>query len=215
MAGTTFITIRPMPWTPRKTGGGWDTTNEMNAGPNPQDIAAIFDFYDDGTKGAVDYDPWLTVYAVPGDPTLDHVTTPTTAAAQSLSGTKDADTAILVKWTRKSFPRMQKRVGAMTSTLAEGRNPISIYARSDDGSPAGSLPSEIVRDTTAPQVLSSVPADGEVLNRMLDAVVITLFEQGTSIDGAATLADATVQVDGGVGCGRRLVPGRQFRGVYP
>ena len=176
---------------------GSGTTNDMNAGPNPQDIEAIFDSYDDGSKGAVDYQRWLTVYALPADPTLDTVTTPTTDDSQLLSGTKEADTAIFLNGTQIVASN------ALTTweydlTLVEGRNPIAIYARSTDGLTSGVVSDEIIRDTTAPLILSSVPADGEVLNRTLDAITITLVEKDTSLDAAATLAGAAVQDDAGV-----------------
>ena len=174
---------------------GTGTTNDMNAGSNPQNIAAIFDSLDDGGKGAVDYDSWITVYNIPADPTLSVVTSPTAAASQLLSGTKEADTAIFLNGTQIVGSNALTTWGYDLS-LAEGRNPIAIYARSTDGLTTGVVISEITRDTTAPLILSSVPAGGQVLNRTLDAVTITMLEKDTSIDTAATLAGATVLVDG-------------------
>ena len=49
---------------------GVAATNEMALGNNPKNITRIYDIYDDGTKGALDYGSWLGAAAViPSGPT--------------------------------------------------------------------------------------------------------------------------------------------------
>jgi hypothetical protein len=54
---TVEVTARFNDWGPA-------TTAEMNAGMNPKDISQIYDFYDDGNLGFVNYSAWLNPTAV-------------------------------------------------------------------------------------------------------------------------------------------------------
>ena len=57
---------------------------------------------------------------------------------------------------------------------------------------------EIIRDTRAPHLLTAVPADGSYLSRIVEAIDLTLIEESSEIDGAATVQEASVQGPGGI-----------------
>ncbi|RLC32219.1 MAG: hypothetical protein DRH37_01180, partial [Deltaproteobacteria bacterium] len=182
------------------TGNWWgvDTTNEMNDGPYPKDIGAIFDNYDDGSKGTVSYDNWITAYSVPADPGLDTLTSPTDVASQTLTGTKDAGTAIVLNGA-VVVPEDSATTWSHEMPLVEGNNPVALYARNAEGLTSSVVTRAIILDTTPPQILSSVPAEGSILNRTLQSIEITLFEENTAIDDTATLAGADIRDGGGAG----------------
>ena len=55
---------------------GAAATAEMDAGSNPRDITAIYDIYDDGAKGTVDYMGWLSSSLTLADDPQSHITYP-------------------------------------------------------------------------------------------------------------------------------------------
>jgi len=175
------------------TGNWWgvDTTNEMNSGENPKDISVIFDSFDDSGKGTVDYSDWITAYLVPSTPILDEITSPTQESAQIVSGTKDADSAIIINGTL-AVPINGETSWNYTLSLSEGNNSLTVYAQNESGLVSGTINREIVRDTTAPELVSSIPVDGSVLNRTLDSIDLTLIEAATAIDEASTEASGVV-----------------------
>lgn len=173
---------------------GVNTTNQINSGINPRNISAIFDSFDDSSKGAVDYADWLSLYDVPEDPTLDPVASPTISAIQTLSGTKDVDASVILNGT-EVVPADEETIWSCEMPLHEGTNPITLYSRTTAGMASGVVIFSIIRDTMAPAVYSSVPADGVFVSRSLESVDITLIEEGTEIDAEATLAGAVLKDD--------------------
>jgi len=169
---------------------GVNTTNQINSGINPRNISTIFDSFDDSSKGTVDYADWLSLYDVPEDPTLDPVTSPTVSDTQMLSGTKDVDASIILNGT-EVVPADNETTWSCEMPLHEGTNPITLYSRTTAGMASGAVISSITRDTTAPAIYSSVPADGAFVSRTLESVDITLIEEDTEIDAEATLAGAS------------------------
>ena len=65
---------------------GSETTNQMNSLGYPANIDAIYDSFDDGSKGTANYSNWLTIYEIPGTPTLDPVASLTNTDTQTVSG---------------------------------------------------------------------------------------------------------------------------------
>lgn len=172
---------------------GVSTTNKMNSGTYPEDIDKIYDSFDNSSKGMVDYGDWLNIYDVPGTPTLTPVTTPTNSVTQVLSGTKDAGTSIILN-NAQVVPVNDETNWSYERTLTEGKNSISIYSKNAAGMASGIIVTEIVRDTTAPSIYSSVPEDGDFLSRIVESIDITLMEKSTEIDTTATL-DGAIVVD--------------------
>ncbi|RLB38485.1 MAG: hypothetical protein DRH12_12825, partial [Deltaproteobacteria bacterium] len=171
---------------------GVDTTNEMTQGSNPKDISKIYDNFDDSSKGTVDYSDWLTEYDVPNAPTVNQVTTPTDTDTQTLSGTKDSDTSIVINGA-EVISVNSDTTWSYDATLHEGVNSFTIYSVSAAGMASDIVATEIVLDTTAPVIYSSIPANGAVLNRQIDKIDITLWEETTNIDISATITNASVK----------------------
>jgi methionine-rich copper-binding protein CopC len=179
-----------------------NTTNQMNTGGNPKNIARIFDAFDDSSKGMVDYADWLALYEVPDMPTLDPVTSPTASDVQTLSGTKGAGGSILLN-SQEIVPVDEEAVWSYDMPLTEGTNSITLYSRNATGMASGVIVSSIILDTTAPRIYSSVPADGASVRRAVESVDITLIEESTEIDTTATLEGALIEDESGSG-----VPGQ-------
>jgi len=115
---------------------------------------------------------------------------------QILSGTKDAGTSIVLNG-KEVAPVDEQTTWSYELSLSEGSNPITIYSRNSDGMASEAIDSEIVLDTTAPFIHSSVPANESHVKRSVDSIDITLIEESTQIDTAATLAGAIVEEDSG------------------
>ncbi|MGD8909517.1 MAG: fibronectin type III domain-containing protein, partial [Chromatiales bacterium] len=176
------------------TGTWWgvETTNLLATGTHPRDMSNIYDSYDDAAMGSVDYADWLIAYEQPQTPTLDAVASPTATNQQTLTGSKTADTGIVINGT------LVVAIDELTSwsydlPLSEGTNNINLYAVNDSGLHSGNVSGSIVLDTQSPQVFSSSPANGAVLKSAVTAVEIVLYEASTSLDGAASIAAATVK----------------------
>jgi len=180
------------------TGNWWgtETTSEMVNASNPTDIIKIYDAYDDAGKGTVDYADWLLLFDVPNAPGLDPVTSPTGQTSQQISGTKDAGTSVFLNGA-EIVPADGNTTWTYDLPLSEGNNAIVLFCRNADQMASATVSSAIVRDTVAPDVYSSVPADNGYVRRIVDIIDITLLEEGTAIDPVATLANATVQDGGG------------------
>ncbi len=175
--------------------GNWwgiDTTALMDVGPNPQNIPKIYDHFDSAGKGPVDYSNWLPNYQIPSRPALNAVTSPTKADSLVLTGSKDVGTAIVLNGT-EVVALDTSSTWSYQMPLAEGTNPITLHARNIAGHASEVLVGQIVRDTIAPRVLVSTPANGANLRRVVESIDITLKEDTTQIDPAATLAGATVR----------------------
>jgi RHS repeat-associated protein len=173
---------------------GVDTTNEMNTGDYPKNIDKIYDSFDNSGKGAVDYSNWLSLYEIPSAPTLDPVTSPTMADSQTLSGMKDANTAIVLNGV-EVIPADASTSWSFEKTLTEGNNALTLYARSAAGMTSEAVVTNVIKDTTIPQVYASTPAAGAIVRRMVESIDIILLEESTQVDPDATLAGAVV-VDG-------------------
>jgi len=178
--------------------GNWwgvDTLNEINSGVNPQNISAIYDVFDNAARGEVDYSDWLILYDQPGQPTLDAVISPTGQSVQILSGTKDAGSGIIINGVQR-VAVSQETTWSYTLSLAEGKNSLTIKAKSPSGMVSPAVRVSITVDTTAPLLYSSAPADGAFVTREVRLVEMTILEQTTEIDTAATAQGTMVDGSG-------------------
>ncbi|MEJ2406518.1 MAG: right-handed parallel beta-helix repeat-containing protein [Candidatus Thiodiazotropha sp.] len=176
------------------TGTWWgvDTTNLLATGTHPRNLSNIFDSYDDGSKGSVDYADWLIAFEQPQTPTLVAVQSPTATNVQTLTGSKTADSGIVINGT------LAVPIDALTSwsydlPLAEGTNGVNLYAVNASGLHSGNVNSSIVLDTQSPQVFSTSPLNGAVLNSAVATIEIVLYEASTNLDATASIAAATVK----------------------
>ncbi|MBF0499412.1 MAG: hypothetical protein HQM09_04730, partial [Candidatus Riflebacteria bacterium] len=87
----------------------------------------------------------------PAVPTINVVTTPTSTTPQSIGGTKSADSAtIWVNGITTGVTYPDSTHWSYSLPLAEGVNPIGVYARSAAGLNSGIAHSSITRNTVAP-----------------------------------------------------------------
>ena len=174
--------------------GNWwgvnTTSNEMELGVT--NISVIYDYYDNNAKGIVDFSNWMLLFTVPNAPTLNAVTSPTSDTDQLLTGTKDADTAIVINGTEVVAVNSETS-WFYSMPLVEGKNTISITARTASGMTSSATTSEILLDTSAPYIFSSVPAQNGFVKRMVDVVDITLYEAITEIDNDAVLQTVSIK----------------------
>jgi RHS repeat-associated protein len=174
--------------------GNWwgvNTTNILNTGSHPRNLSRLYDNFDDGNLGSVDYSAWLQNYATPPVPSLVAVASPIAAATQTLTGTKAADTGIMLNGVEVVA------IDAQTSwtaefTLQEGPNPISLTAFNADGLLSETVTAQIVRDTEAPSLISSTPFNGALLNTPINTIDLVLHDESTAIDLAQSMASASV-----------------------
>ncbi|MBL0380143.1 MAG: right-handed parallel beta-helix repeat-containing protein [Desulfofustis sp. PB-SRB1] len=174
--------------------GNWwgaDTTNFINYTTNPTNLPAIYDRYDNGLLGEVDYSGWLSLYDPPAPPTVDPVTTPTGAATSLLTGSKDADTGITINGS-VVVPPDALESWSYEYSLAEGANSLTIRSRSAIGLLSSPVTTRIVKDTTAPHLGSSAPAADAFVARPVSMVQLSLVEQSTGLDPVASGAGTVV-----------------------
>ena len=177
---------------------GVDTTNEITEGGNPKNLSMIYDSYDDSEKGTVDYADWVQAYTVPNAPALDAVTSPTRGddigdgtLGQMISGTKDADTALLCNNT-EIVALDSATTWSYSLPLNEGLNVLSLSSRNAAGMTSSSISATIQLDSTAPAVQSSTPKAGATRNNTVDLVQILLTDSGVGVDTASTLSSAAI-----------------------
>ncbi|MCL7489394.1 MAG: fibronectin type III domain-containing protein, partial [Desulfobulbaceae bacterium] len=181
----------PHPINARTNWWGILTTNLINNSINPTNLPAIYDAFDNANKGEVDYSDWLVLYDPPTLPTLDPVTSPTALDFQTLSGTKEADSGILINGTEVIGPD-QQTTWSYNLELGEGINSLTIRTRTASGMVSSPVYADIVRDTTAPILYSSVPAEGAFIIRPVVRVDMTLLETTTELDPLATTQGSAV-----------------------
>ena len=111
---------------------------------------------------------------------------------QVLSGTKDADTAVIAN-NIEIVPVDSETTWAYAWPLNEGLNSLTLFSRNAQLMSSGSISATILLDSTAPVVLSSTPADDVQVNHVVDQVEIVLSEPGTTVDAVATIDGAGVE----------------------
>ena len=173
---------------------GVGTTNEMNSRPYPSNIFKIYDSFDNSSKGFVDYAGWLVLYEPPNAPVLNSVSSPTNQTSQIISGTKDAEAAVVLNGVEVAAADDQT-TWSYEMPLSEGNNLINLFSRNIAGMTSSVVVSSILMDSTAPDIYTSDPADGAYLSKAVQSIHITLVETHTAVDPAATLNGAAI-VDG-------------------
>lgn len=124
-------------------------------------------------------------------PTVDPVASPTNSATITLSGTKPADTAVVVNGT-VLVPLDSMTTWRAPYTLSPGANTISVTAQ--DGQNFDSLPATltVALDVTPPQVTAATPPDHGIVRTAPDAITLTLADAFSPLDLTATLTGASV-----------------------
>ena len=124
-------------------------------------------------------------------PTVNPAPSPTATSAITLSGTKSANTAIVVNG--NTLVPIDGTTSWQTSyTLSQGMNTISITAL--DSQNFNSLPVilPVILDTTPPQVTATTPVNNGMFKTAPASVTFTLADALSTLDYTATLNLATV-----------------------
>ncbi len=182
--------------------GNWwgvSTTNEMNVGfdplnPQMKNISRIYDKFDNASKGQVDYLNWIELYVPPTAPVItSSVESPTSDTFISLSGTKDANTSVVINGIVYTGDFASTAWSVSTVVLQEGSNNITVYCKNTFGMVSPTVTLGVVRDTEPPYIYTSIPAHNSAIKSIVDKIDITLIEAVTELDNDATLAGATVE----------------------
>ncbi|MEK7479323.1 MAG: immunoglobulin-like domain-containing protein, partial [Patescibacteria group bacterium] len=99
--------------------------------------------------------------SVPSTPVVNSVTTPTNLSSQTLTGTKDANTAILINGGEAVALDVNISWSADVALATEGNNTFDIRARDSAGNLSSSSLIVIVRDTTGPSAPTSSISAGK------------------------------------------------------
>lgn len=120
-------------------------------------------------------------------------TTPLIIAQESLtiSGTKEAATSLWVNGT-KVVPLGSETSWLTTVNLTYGSNPISVVVKNEFGLESQPVIFSVIRDDVAPQVRSTVPAEGALVNQAGTSVSVQLQDEYADLDLAGSIAGAVV-----------------------
>jgi hypothetical protein len=138
-----------------------------------------------------------------GVPTVDPIVSPTNIPVITLSGTKPANTSVVVTGGSGSSgievaPQTDAVAWAATSwqgqyILASGMNNLNITAKDVDGFHSQAVNVSIALDDKAPAVTSSSPTNQAIFNTPVSTISITLTDAFSPLDLAASIATATVK----------------------
>jgi hypothetical protein len=128
---------------------------------------------------------------VVNSPTLNPVTTPTATSGITLSGTKPANTAIVVNG-NTLVPLDATAAWQAPYTLTPGLNVLNVTAL--DSQNFNSLPATltVVLDVTPPQVTATTPPNYGILKTAPSAITFALTDAFSPLDLTATLNGATM-----------------------
>ncbi|MDX8126742.1 RHS repeat-associated core domain-containing protein, partial [Methylomonas sp. OY6] len=124
-------------------------------------------------------------------PSVTPVASPTAEAEITLSGLKSAATGIAVNGVVVVAPDAQT-AWSVTVPLVSGINLLTLYAVDEQGHRSDSVMLRVVRDTSAPTISGSTPANGARVTGPLSEVRIRLSDSQGSVDYAQALASARV-----------------------
>ena len=125
-------------------------------------------------------------------PTVSPVASPTATPLVTLSGTKPANTSIIVNGVEVcALDGLTTWQG--TYTLQAGANTLHITAKDAAGHLSSPALLELALDSAAPTISGSTPANGAVVNTPLSVVTINFADAYSSINLAATANGATVK----------------------
>jgi len=140
-----------------------------------------------------------------GVPTVNPVASPVNTPIVSLSGTKPANTSIIISRGSEGIevaPQSDAAAFAGTTwqidyTLTSGLNNLNITSKDADGYHSQPATVSIVLDDTPPVVSAAVPTNLASLNLPVSSISLTLTDAYRAVDPAASLAAATVRNGGG------------------
>ncbi|WP_198402813.1 right-handed parallel beta-helix repeat-containing protein [Methylomonas koyamae] len=124
-------------------------------------------------------------------PSVTPVASPTAEAEITLSGLKSAATGIAVNGVVVVAPDAQT-AWSVAVPLVSGINLLTLYAVDEQGHRSDSVMLRVVRDTSAPTISGSTPANGARVTGPLSEVRIRLSDSQGSVDYAQALASARV-----------------------
>jgi len=124
-------------------------------------------------------------------PTVSPVTSPTATPTITLSGSKPANTAIVVNG-NTLVPLDGTTAWQATYTLSQGANSLAITARDSQNFSSLPVTLTVVLDATPPQVTATTPTNNEILKTAPGAVTFTLTDTLSPLAYTATLNGATV-----------------------
>ncbi|MBU5636883.1 chitobiase/beta-hexosaminidase C-terminal domain-containing protein [Geomonas sp. Red69] len=133
----------------------------------------------------------LYLAAAVGLPTVSPLPSATSAATVTLSGTKPANTAVVVNGTTL-VPLDAGTTWKTTYTLAQGINSVSVAALDGQNLSSAPVTQRVVLDSSAPAVTATAPAANALLQTAPGAVSFTLSDAFSSLDFAATLSGAAL-----------------------
>src|SRR5574341_321766 len=124
-------------------------------------------------------------------PTVNAVDTPTTSSVITLSGTKPAETALVVNGT--TVVSLDSEITWQgTYTLQPGMNNLNVTAMDADGFHSQAVVVPVALDLSAPTVSSTEPVNNGLFITSVPAITFNLSEPFSAIDLVATLTGATV-----------------------
>ncbi len=124
-------------------------------------------------------------------PTVEPVQTPTTSSTITLSGSKPAETAIVVNGTT-IVPLDSQTTWQASYTLQPGMNNLSFTAMDADGFHSQAVLVPVALDLSSPDVLSTDPVNNGLFNTSVGSIKFNLSEPFSTIDLDATLTGASV-----------------------
>lgn len=136
-----------------------------------------------------------------GVPTVNPVTSPINTPVITLSGTKPANSSIVIATGSSSVeiaPQSDAAAWGGTSwsgeyTLSSGMNNLSITAKDIDGYRSQAVQINIVLDNTPPALTSSSPVAGGLFNAPVSLMTLNLTDSFSPLDLPATIAQASVK----------------------
>ena len=136
-------------------------------------------------------------FTEPADPVIDAVTTPTNLTTQTITGTKDAHTAIVQVGGPGDVlvPIDASTTWSYDLALAEGSNSFDIVAVDAAGNSGGTSSAAIVLDTVAPFTSDHDPVGGATGQPLNKPVILHVQDAGAGVDnGTITMTVGGVTV---------------------
>lgn len=176
------------------------SSTPLNVGRSPEGIQYFNGLIDEASVynralSAAEIQRLYSDYLV-GLPTVDPVVSPTASDSIIISGTKPADTAIVVNG-NVLVPLDASTTWQAAYTLVPGVNNLSVTALDTQG--FNSLPATltVALDIAPPQVTATTPTNSAVIRNAPNSITLTLKDDFSTIDANATVAGATVTSAGG------------------
>ncbi|MCG8637232.1 MAG: fibronectin type III domain-containing protein, partial [Desulfobacterales bacterium] len=132
----------------------------------------------------------------PGPPSLNPLTTPVSDQSQTISGTKEAGTAIWLDST-EIIPHDDLTEWSHVLPLAEGINTHTLHARDLAGNASSTVDISIISDRTPPVLSGTSPSDNSFIKTSPPVISLLFNDALTSLDPSPTLATGNVENSSG------------------